>query len=178
MATRAAAKKAPVKQEEKEVKKRPPRPKAEVTIEGLTLNISVTNPDGSNGGTIALLLENLTKEVKQRAALSGIGYRISRAADPMKAATDIAAGNWPEPLVGKGVVPIAALALSRVQGESVERATEVWKGLTPEEQKALRKDFRIKAMIETIKAERSSREAADLGSLFGSGEEIDEAASA
>lgn len=126
--------------------------------------------DFSHGGTLSLPLSDLPADIISKAAAHGLLQKLGDSYASKKVSAEDAflavekiwsalkEGNWSirssevgESLAGVGVLTVA---ISRVLNVPVETAKETLKGLSTKEQKVLKLDPEISAMIQTIERER------------------------
>ena len=114
-------------------------------------------------------LNQLTAQVKIRAALDGIFAKIRKAKEPFVLLDQMLAGTWPEGRKSPGSggrVPMAVEALQRVTGKTLDECKAVWAAKDDVGKKAIQGDARIRQMIIQIREERSGRTASGLDELF------------
>lgn len=126
--------------------------------------------DFAHGGTLTLRMSEIPEDTKTQAAEHGLLQKMGDSYASKKVSAEDAflavekiwsalkEGNWSvrssevgESLAGVGVLTVA---ISRVLNVPVETAKETLKGLSTKEQKVLKLDPEISAMIQTIERER------------------------
>jgi len=111
-------------------------------------------------------LEDLNEAMIRQLAIHGLSQKIGdsyASADTVSEAIVSAKSVWENLKKGdfnaraQGTGGVVVEALARLKGIAVEDAMEAWNAADEEQQAAIRKNPRVKAMVDVIKGERASK---------------------